>query len=206
MIKKFYDNYVLPPLCDCCCSTKPVNYQRKKIVPNAYGNVLEVGIGSGLNFNYYNESKINQIVGLEPSEKLLEKAEKNTKNFNFDIKLIKGMAEDIQIESNSIDSVLLTYTLCTIADTEKALREIRRVLKSNGKIIFTEHGIAPDNNVKKWQNRINPVWKKLFGGCNLNKDIPKILLDAGFKIDYLEKMYLPSTPKIVGYNYWGQAH
>ena len=104
-----------------------------------------------------------------------------------------------------IDTVLITYTLCSIPNPAEALKEIKRVMKSEAKIIFCEHGIAPDIKVSKWQNRINPLWSKLFGGCNINRDIPEILLDSGFKIQNLEQMYLPSTPKIVGYNYWGNA-
>ena len=101
--------------------------------------------------------------------------------------------------------MLITYTLCSIPNPNDALKEMKRVLKHDGKILFCEHGAAPDLNVFKWQNRINPLWGKLFGGCNINRDIPSIILNSGFKINNLEQMYLPSTPKIVGYNYWGSA-
>ena len=205
MIKTAYENYVLPKMLDCCCSTKPISYQRKKIVPEASGTILEIGIGSGLNIPYYQKSKINKLIGLEPSEQLCKMAKKTADDNNFSIDFLVNGAEEIELPSNSIDTILLTYTLCSIPEPYIALKEIMRVMKSDGRILFCEHGIAPDEVVQKWQNRINPLWGKLFGGCNINRDIPNILKNGGFKINSLEKMYLPSTPKIVGYNYWGEA-
>ena len=205
MIKATYEKYLLPKLLDTCCSTKPINYQRKKIVPHAEGTILEIGIGSGLNIPFYEKSKVNKIYGLDPSSELCEMAKKTAIKSELDIDFLINGAEEIKLISNSVDTVLLTYTLCTIPNPFDALREIKRVMKSNGKILFCEHGIAPDKTIIKWQNRINPLWGKLFGGCNINRDIPNILLEGGFKINNLEQMYLPSTPKIVGYNYWGNA-
>ena len=205
MIKTAYENYVLPKMLDCCCSTKPISYQRKKIVPEASGTILEIGIGSGLNIPYYQKSKINKVIGLEPSEQLCKMAKKTADDNNFSIDFLVNGAEEIELPSNSIDTILLTYTLCSIPEPYIALKEIMRVMKSDGRILFCEHGIAPDQVVQKWQNRINPLWGKLFGGCNINRDIPNILKNGGFKINSLDKMYLPSTPKIVGYNYWGEA-
>ena len=205
MIKEAYEKYILPKLLDKCRSTKPVNYQRKKIVPYAKGTILEIGIGSGLNIPFYQKSKVEKIYGLDPSPELCEMAKKAAIKNKIDINFLLNGAEEIKIASNSIDTVLLTYTLCTIPNPFDALREIKRVMKSDGRILFCEHGVAPDDKVIKWQNRINPLWGKLFGGCNINRDIPNILLESGFKINDLEQMYLPSTPKIVGYNYWGNA-
>ena len=132
-------------------------------------------------------------------------AKKTADDNNFSIDFLVNGAEEIELPSNSIDTILLTYTLCSIPEPYIALKEIMRVMKSDGRILFCEHGIAPDEVVQKWQNRINPLWGKLFGGCNINRDIPNILKNGGFKINSLDKMYLPSTPKIVGYNYWGEA-
>ena len=205
MIKEAYEKYILPKLLDKCCSTKPVNYQRKKIVPHAKGIILEIGIGSGLNIPFYEKSKVEKIYGLDPSPKLCEMAKQAAIKNEMDINFLLNGAEEIKLTSNSIDTVLLTYTLCTIPNPFDALREIKRVMKSDGRILFCEHGGAPDDKVIKWQNRINPLWGKLFGGCNINRNIPNILLESGFKINGLEQMYLPSTPKIVGYNYWGNA-
>ena len=205
MIKSAYENYVLPKLLDTCCSTKPINYQREKIVPNASGTVLEIGIGSGLNIPFYNISKIDKIYGLDPSIQLCKKAIKKAKEINMNIDFLFEGAEEIKLKSNSIDTVVITYTLCSIPNPMDALKEIKRVMRSDGNILFCEHGIAPDIKVSKWQNRINPIWGKLFGGCNINRDIPSIIANSGFKVQNLEQMYLPNTPKIVGYNYWGSA-
>ena len=205
MIKSAYEKYLLPKLLDTCCSTKPVNYQRKKIVPYAAGTILEIGIGSGLNIPFYDKSKVEKIYGLDPSPELCEMAKQAADKNEINIDFLLNGAEEIKLKSNSIDTVLLTYTLCTIPNPLEALKEIKRVMKSDARILFCEHGIAPDKKVLKWQNRINPIWGKLFGGCNINRDIPNIFLESGFKVSNLEQMYLPSTPKIVGYNYWGNA-
>ena len=205
MIKKAYEKFVLPKVLDVCCSTKPITYQRNKIVPNAEGTILEIGIGSGLNIPYYQKSNIKKIYGLDPSPELCEMAKKAAHNNEIKIDFLIEGAEEIKLPSQSIDTVLITYTLCSIPNPNDALKEMKRVLKHDGKILFCEHGAAPDLNVFKWQNRINPLWGKLFGGCNINRDIPSIILNSGFKINNLEQMYLPRTPKIVGYNYWGSA-
>lgn len=205
MIKKSYEKYVLPKLLDCCCSTKPINYQRNKVVPNASGNVLEIGIGSGLNLPFYEKSKINNLYGIDPSIELCDMAKKTASDNEIDVNLLINGAEEIELPKDSIDTVVMTYTLCTIPNPTDALKEIKRVMKVDAKMLFCEHGTAPDKNIIKWQNRINPIWGKLFGGCNINRDIPNILKESGFKINTLDQMYLPSTPKIVGYNYWGEA-
>jgi len=205
MIGSIYNKYVVPKLLDVCCSTKPIKYQRNKIVPHAKGEVLEIGIGSGLNLPYYNKSLVKKVYGLDPSEELNEIALKNASEINLDINFIISGAEEIKLPSKSIDTVLITYTLCTIPEFKAALKEIKRVLKDDGIMLFCEHGLAPDKNISKWQNRINPLWGKLFGGCNINRNIPHIIQESGLNIKKLEQMYLPSTPKIVAYNYWGVA-
>ena len=205
MIGSIYNKYVVPKLLDVCCSTKPIKYQRNKIVPYAKGEVLEIGIGSGLNLPYYNKSLVKKVYGLDPSEELNEIALKNASGINLDIDFIISGAEEIKLPSKSIDTVLITYTLCTIPEFKEALKEIKRVLKDDGIMLFCEHGLAPDKKVSKWQNRINPLWGKLFGGCNINRNIPHIIQESGLNIKKLEQMYLPSTPKIVAYNYWGVA-
>ena len=174
-------------------------------MPKAKGNVLEIGIGSGLNIPHYDKSSVNKIIGLDPSEELNEIAIKKAAKHSVDIDFVISGAEEIALPSNSIDTLLITYTLCTIPELKESLKEMKRVIKDDGILLFCEHGIAPDQNIMKWQNRINPLWSKLFGGCNINRNIPKIIQGSGFKISKLEQMYLPSTPKIVGYNYWGEA-
>ena len=205
MIKSWYEKFFLPKVCDKCCSTKPINYQRNKVVPLAQGVVLEIGMGSGLNIPFYNKNNIEKIIGLDPSEELNFLAKKVAKKNNIEIDFIISGAEDIALPDNSIDTILITYTLCTIPDLDNSMAEMKRVLKSDGKFIFCEHGIAPDQNIIKWQRRINPIWKAIMGGCNINRNIPKIISDSGFDITNISEMYLPSTPKIVGYNYWGIA-
>ena len=200
-----YDKYVLPKFLNCACGSKPVEYQRKKVVPNAEGIVLEVGIGSGLNLPFYDNSKVTQIWGLDPSEELSSMAKETAKNLNLDVKFISSGAEEIPLPNNYFDTALVTYTMCTIPEVIRANIEIKRVLKDTGKLIFCEHGKAPDLNIAKWQSRIDPIWGKLAGGCHLNRDIPSLLEDSGYKIIELDQMYLPSTPKVAGYNYWGFA-
>ena len=205
MIKSWYEKFFLPKLCNKCCSTKPINYQRNKVVPLAKGVVLEIGMGSGLNIPFYNKNNIKKIIGLDPSQELNFLAKKIAKENNIGIDFIMSGAEEIPLPNDYVDTILITYTLCTIPDLDKSMDEMKRVLKSEGKFIFCEHGIAPDQNIIKWQGRINPIWKAIMGGCNINRNIPKIISDSGFDIIDINKMYLPSTPKIVGYNYWGVA-
>ena len=200
-----YQEKVLPYLVDLVCSSKSASKQRKKVVPYAEGVVLEVGIGSGLNLPFYDESKVSQIWGLDPSEELSAIAKETAKEQNLDVKFISGGAEEIPLPDNYFDTALVTYTMCTIPEVIRANIEIKRVLKDTGKLIFCEHGIAPDVNIAKWQSRIDPIWGKLSGGCHLNRDIPSILEDSGYKIIELDQMYLPNTPKVAGYNYWGFA-
>ena len=206
MLKDLYEKMVLPKLCDKCCGTKPINYQRKKVVPLAKGVVLEVGIGSGLNIPFYNKNNIEKIIGLDPSEELNVLAKRVADDNGIQIDFLINGAEDIDLPDNSVDTILITYTLCTIPNLDKSMSEMKRVLKPGGKFIFCEHGIAPDMNIIKWQRRINPIWGIFFGGCNINRNIPKIISESGFNISNLNQMYLPSTPKIVGYNYWGEAN
>ena len=200
-----YEKYVLPKFLNCACGSKPVSYQRKKVVPLAEGKVLEIGIGSGLNLPFYDKTKIDEIWGLDPSEELSVMAKQVANEESMEVKFISSGAEDIPLPDNYFDSVLVTYTMCTIPEVQRANEEIRRVLKDNGKMIFCEHGEAPDQNIRKWQNRINPLWGKLAGGCNINRKIPSLIQESGFDIIEMEEMYLPNTPRIAGYNYWGYA-
>ena len=201
----FYDKYILPHFLNCACGTKPIQYQREKVVPLATGLVLEIGIGSGLNIPYYNTAKVTRVLGLDPSEELNRMARKVADEKGLAVEFILGGAEAIALPDNHVDTVLVTYTICTIPQVAEANKEINRVLKPKGKLIFCEHGLAPDANVSKWQNRIDPYWGKIAGGCHLNRNIPALISAAGFKIESMNQMYLPGTPKFAGYNYWGTA-
>lgn len=201
----FYEKKILPKVLDLLCGSSPINYQRKKIVPKVSGNVLEIGIGSGLNLPHYNVSNISNITALDPAEELTDIAKKRISKLDLDIDVINCGAEEIPLESKSFDSILVTYTLCSIENLDDSMKEIRRVIKDDGTLFFCEHGIAPDLKTKNWQNRINPIWKRLMGGCNINRDIPEIISNSKLEIVDLETMFLPSTPRIAGFNYWGTA-
>lgn len=201
----FYDDNILPSMLNTLCSAKPILKQREKVVPHACGRVLEVGIGSALNLPYYNGDKVDFVWGLEPSHGMRKKAQSNLDASAIEVKWLDLPGEEIPLDDDCVDTVLLTYTLCTIPDFSAALAQMRRVLKPGGRLLYCEHGAAPDDNVRKWQNRINPYWRRFSGGCNLNRPIPQTLEDAGFKINKLETQYLPSTPKFAGFNYWGDA-
>jgi ubiquinone/menaquinone biosynthesis C-methylase UbiE len=205
----FYNKYILPSFLNCACGAKPILYQRGKVVPLAEGLVLEVGIGSGLNIPFYDAGKVSKVIGLDPSPELNEMAQKvvnkTAAENGLDVEIILGSAEAMPFPDDHFDTVVITYTLCTIPNAEAANLEIRRVLKPDGKLVFCEHGLAPDAGVAKWQGRIDPLWGKIAGGCHLNRDIPALINSAGFTIQTLEQMYLPSTPRFAGYNYWGVA-
>ena len=202
----FYDKHILPRFINCACGASPIMKQREKVVPNAAGNVLEIGIGTGLNLPYYQSDRVDRLIGLDPSEESWALAAERASHLEFDVEFIGLPGEEIPLEDASIDTVLVTYALCTIPDPVSALRGMARVLRPGGKLIFCEHGRAPDASVRKWQDRINPVWRRIAGGCNLNRDIPALLGEGGFVVDNLEKMYLPKTPRFAGFNYWGSAH
>ena len=200
-----YDKYILPYVLNCTCGQKPFIKQRQKLVPMAKGKVLEVGIGSGLNMPYFDTSKVISVVGIDPSVELIQLAEKRIDDSMPDVDFVISKAEEMQFNDNSFDTVLITYTMCTVDDVSASLMQIKRVLKSDGQLLFCEHGLAPDEKIVKWQNRINKFWPTISGGCNINKNIPHLIGEAGFTIPNMEQMYLPKTPKILGYNYWGTA-
>ncbi len=199
-----YEKYILPKITEFLCSGKPIMYQRKKVVPLAKGRVLEIGIGSGLNFPFYDSSNVEYIWGLDPSAQMRKMAEKRAIDIHFEVEFIGLSDDEIPLESNSVNTVLVTYTLCTIPDVVQALSEMRRVLMPEGELIFCEHGLAPDEDVRRWQNRMNPIWKRMGGGCNLNRPIPDLIEQGGFKINNIETMYIPGW-KPVSFNYWGSA-
>lgn len=201
----FYENHVLPRFIDFACGQEPISIQRQKVVPKAEGRVLEVGMGSGLNLPFYDPSRVELVWGLEPSEGMRRRARERVARSPFPVEWMSLPGEEIPLEDHSADTVLLTYTLCTIPDFRSALAQMRRVLKPGGRLLFSEHGAAPDPSVRKWQDRINPFWKKMAGGCNINRDVPSLLSEAGFEVQDLDTMYLPKTPKIAAFQYWGFA-
>ncbi len=178
--------------------------QREKVIPLAEGEVLEVGLGSGLNLPYYDASKVSRVWGLEPSEGMRKLAEKRLSQSSLELELIDLRGEEIPLDSNAVDTVVVTYTLCSIPDAARALKGMRRVLRPGGRLLFCEHGLAPDESVRRWQHRINPAWRRLSGGCNVNRDIPALLESSGFRLVDDERMYIPGV-RVLSYNYWGSA-
>lgn len=200
----WYEERVLPHIINLACSAKPNRKQREKIVPLAEGDVLEIGIGSGLNLPFYDQHKVRKIWGLEPSEGMRKLAAKNLEGMNINLEFIDLPGEEIPLESKSVETVVVTYTLCTIPDPVSALQGMRRVLKPGGRLLFCEHGAAPDDGVRRWQERLNPGWIKIAGGCNMNRDIPALISAGGFDMVDEERMYIPGL-RILSYNYWGSA-
>ena len=200
----FYNKHILPFCLDKACGISPITKQREKIVPLASGTILEIGIGSGLNLPHYQASQVTRLFGVDPDEHLWKRSETRRAACDFPIEQIGLSGEEIPLENDSVDSVVITYTLCTIPDPVKALTEIKRVLKAGGAIYFSEHGRAPDRAVEKWQRRIDPLWGKIAGGCHSGRDIPSLFQLADIPFERLEEMYIPG-PKILSYNYFGIA-
>jgi ubiquinone/menaquinone biosynthesis C-methylase UbiE len=170
---------------------------RQRIVGLAEGRVLEIGVGSGMNLPFYNE-RATEVIGLEPHPRLLQMA--SHKPEAAPTKLIEGSAQSIPLDAGSIDTVVTTWTLCTIADVAVALAEVRRVLKPKGKLLLVEHGLAPDENVQKWQHRLTPLWRRLAGGCHLDRPIADLVRGSGFRIDHLQTGYMQG-PKPMTFMY-----
>jgi len=199
-----YSKYILPRVVHFTCGMKPNMHQRRKVVPLAQGLVLEIGIGSGLNLPYYDAKRVKKVIGLDPSPEITRMAEKAVAAAPFDVEMIELPGEEIPLDNDSVDTVLMTYTLCSIPDAHAALRQMVRVLRPDGKLIFCEHGAAPDPNVRRWQDRLNPIWSRLGGGCQLNRAIPSLIKDGGFRIVDLQAQYIPGW-RPASFNYWGTA-
>ena len=168
----FYSRHILPVLLDAAMDNKPITYQRKKVVPKAEGRVLEVGFGTGLNLAFYDPAKVTHLWALEPAAEVRARAAKRLAANTIPIEFLDLPGEQIPLEDNAADTVLITYTMCSIPDVAAALGQMRRVLKPGGRMLFCEHGKAPDASVERWQHRIEPVWKKIAGGCHLARPIP----------------------------------
>lgn len=201
----FYDDRILPHIVDRACSLGQVMKLRSQLVPRAKGTVLEVGMGSGINLEFYNPDQVDLVYGLEPSDGMRCKAQANLARSPVKVEWLDLPGEKVPLADASVDTVLLTFTLCTIPDWHTALLQMKRVLKPGGELLFVEHGKSPDTSTLKWQNRITPGWKLLAGGCHLNRDIASMIRETGFTITELENLYIPKAPKIAGYIYKGRA-
>lgn len=199
-----YDRYLLPRLIDLSMRQRPIMRQREKIVPLASGRVLEIGIGSGLNLGFYDADKVQGVWGVEPSAQLRERALSRAADIRVPVELVGLSCGEIEMEDDSFDTVVMTYTLCSIEDKAGALSQMRRVLKPGGRLLFVEHGRAPEAAVAHLQSRLNPVWSRLSGGCHLDVAVPDVLAEQGFAPARLDMMYLPG-PRFANFNYWGVA-
>lgn len=198
-----YSKIVLPRLIDLVMRNQETTKQRASIVPRATGDVLEVGIGSGLNLPFYG-SQVTRLFGVDPSRELVEMARSRTDRAPFPIELLERSAESLPFPDGSMDTVVVTWALCSIPSPDLALGEMKRVLKRSGRLLFVEHGRAADAAVERWQNRINPLWRRVSGGCNLNRKIDALIAGAGFEISEIDTTYLPG-PRLMTYTYRGVA-
>ena len=194
-----YERYLLPRVTHCACGSPLIDRQRRRVVPRARGRVLEVGFGSGLNLPHYDRSRVESVWALEPSEQMRALAAPRVAASGLDVRMLDLPGEALPLPDHSADTVVVTFTLCTIADAAAALRQIHRVLRPDGELLFCEHGAAPDAGVRRWQDRLNPLWGRLGGGCNLNREIQPMIRSAGFRFEEVHSAYLPKTPRFLGY-------
>ncbi|RHW27453.1 class I SAM-dependent methyltransferase [Nocardioides immobilis] len=198
-----YERYVLPWIIEHSCGVGPIQKKRKALIPRAHGRVLEIGVGTGHNIPFYDRERVTRLIALDPAEQMHGRARKRAAEAGVDVEVLGVSAEGIPLPDDDVDTVVCTFTLCTIPDPAAALREMRRVLTPGGELLFCEHGAAPTEGVRKWQRRFNPIQNRIGGGCNLDRDIPA-LLRREFSMTELDAGYMPG-PKIAGYLYSGAA-
>jgi len=198
-----YDKWILPRLTDLAMRNREATRYRSQLVPQACGTVLEIGVGSGLNLPFYGAT-VDRLIALDPSEELLRMARKKARAASFPIEFLAHTGEEIPLGDRSLNMVVTTWTLCTIPDPLKALKEMKRVLKPGGTLLFAEHGLAPDAGVRTWQKRLNPLWRKVTGGCNLDRKMDALIEASGFRIVLLDTAYARGL-RPMSYIYSGRA-
>jgi SAM-dependent methyltransferase len=201
----FYRDYVYPHLVNVLGDPRPIRKIRQQIIPLAEGKVLEIGVGSGANFIHYNTKKVSKLYALEPNPGMIRLAQKRLKQTKLNIDFIDLPGERLPLDNNTIDTIVSTFTLCTISGIVDAIQGLRRVLQPEGKLIFFELGLSPDPQVQKWQKRLEPLHRWLFQGLYLTRDIPTLLTEGGFHIQQIETGYLAEFPKSSSYYWWGIA-
>ena len=199
----FYNNVILTRLCHLVMRNRSLVPYRERVIAAAEGRVLEIGIGSGLNLPFYGPH-VREIVGLEPAPRLIAMARQVAERMPMPVTFMEESAAAIPLDDNAVDTVVMTWTLCTIPQADRALSEMRRVLKPNGRLLFVEHGLAPDDGVRRWQDWLTPAWKRISGGCHLNRPIQSMIESAGFRFDRLQTAYMPG-PKPMSFIYEGSA-
>jgi ubiquinone/menaquinone biosynthesis C-methylase UbiE len=204
-LASWYDDHIVPRFIKCACSAPGIMGLRAKLVPLARGQVFEIGCGGGINQRFYDAAQISSYAGIDPSDKGLDYARAEAAEKGWDTDIRQGFGEDIPFAADSFDTVVCTYTLCSVADPAQVMAEMRRILKPGGKLLFLEHGRAPDAGVAKWQVRIEPVWKRLSGGCHLTRPISTAVAGAGLAVSPLGQGYMPKTPRWAGWMEWGEG-
>jgi ubiquinone/menaquinone biosynthesis C-methylase UbiE len=198
-----YDRWVLPPILDLVMRQRPLQKYRREVVAAANGRVLEVGVGSGLNFPLY-DKRVDIVVGIDPSPRLLAIARGRAAEAGVRAEFLQGSAAAIPLADNTMDTVVMTWTLCSIPDPLAALREMRRVLKPHGQLLFVEHGLSPESGIERWQHRLTPIWCHVAGGCHLDRKMDELIRSAGFDILKLRTEYAKG-PRPMTYMYLGCA-
>ncbi|KQW72567.1 MULTISPECIES: class I SAM-dependent methyltransferase [Ensifer] len=199
----FYNDVILPKLCHLSMRNKNLVPYRERVIGGAQGRVLEIGIGSGMNLPFYG-SGVREVLALEPSAPLVDMARGAQHGSDFPVRLLEASAEAIPLEDRCVDTVVTTWTLCTIPHADIALTEMRRVLRLGGQLLFVEHGLAPDESVRRLQHWLTPAWRRIAGGCHLNRQISTMIEEGGFRLDRLETGYMPG-PKPMTFMYEGSA-
>ena len=201
----WYDERVVPRLIKCACSSPAIMQLRQQVVPLASGAVFELGCGGGINQQLYDPARVTSYAGMDPSAKGRDYARAAAQNAGRVAEICGGLGEAIPYGDASFDCVVCTFTLCSVDDAGQVLRELRRVLKPGGRLLYAEHGRAPDAGVAKWQNQIEPVWKRFAGGCHLTRPIGSAIATGGFDVTALGARYAPKTPRFAGWMEWGEA-
>ena len=201
----WYDRYIMPRLITCACGQEAVRAKRAAIVPLASGDVLELGCGGGLNLPLYDRGAVRSLAGIDPHAGLLERARAQAQAAGWEVDFRQACGEDLPFRDARFDTVVCTYTLCSVANPDAVLAEARRVMKPDGRLLFLEHGRAPDAEVKVWQERLQPVWKRLAGGCHLARPVGASFRARGFEVEPLGQEYLPKAPRAMGWMEWGVA-
>jgi SAM-dependent methyltransferase len=199
----FYSDIILPRLCDFAMRNKQLVPFRERVIGAAEGRVLEIGVGSGMNLPFY-RPPVREILALEPAPQLVTMARSASRATSMPVRFLEASAEAIPLDKYSVDTIVTTWTLCSIPQAARALADMRRVLRPGGKLLFVEHGLAPDEGVRRWQDRLTPVWRCISGGCHLNRPIRSMIEGAGFHLDRIETGYMPG-PKSMTFMYEGSA-
>ena len=201
----FYRDNIYPHLVSLLGNPKPIDEIRRRILPLADGDVLEIGVGPGVNFPHYDPARVNKLYALEPNPGMLRRAEEQRRGTQLKIEFLDLPGERIPLADASVDTVVSTFTLCTVAGVVEAIRGIGRVLKPGGKFIFFEHGLSPEPSVQRWQKRIEPLFRWAFEGCHVTRDIPSLMGESGFNIEQMDAGYVSPFPKSGSYCWWGVA-